>query len=672
MQKAYIKTYYGYGDNLWQYPFIVEAASKYELYLETYFPFLFDHLPIKFVQPKNKIKLDTCKKALDQYDNSFFVERPSDAEHLHFPYYLAEFRKKKDLVECFSETINPDDDILNETFPIKSEWEFEALKIYNEVLKPRTKLCIIRPPADRTDWKCPARVPDPKYFQYIIDKYKDKYTFITVGNKEIDRYVQDLQGIDRRFDNGEIPLTTLIALCKMSDLIVTYNCFFFPLGVKVKTNTLVIGGGYTDPRQYVDFKRMDLNHVRIVTPDPVCTCINLTHNCTKEIDFDVFEEVVENLIEGGEEVIRQKSIRKKNLLISRIRAYRCMNLYNNKHIRKYFNIFTIDHTSVSNYLKNRSMFRASYQFPSVGDICHPIMNEKVEEQVRLLCEKILTENKIDLVINAQPLHPLHTIMEAECKKRSIDTINYETFFDDKMVLDRTGSQYTESNDIREYVKKISIPSDFQIEYPKASRQVQPRTINRSAFFKRYSLREGDKHVVVLGQLNWDMSLKHSSNPDINGQEQFLRKLFESNPDTIFLFKNHPQYKSSRFIHEMNFVPSYKNVRIINESLETLFDNFECFVSFSSSCIMEGLIRGRKFATIGYHFCNDPELVFQLKTNEKFFDIYESLQRFVINQKLLSRYLYFVCNLYAVPMDSEQLFHRLSKTSKDYFLKGNDI
>lgn len=654
MKKACCKLYFGMGDCVNQVPFVKKLTQDYdEVYLQTYFPFLFSHLPnVKFVLPPQKTPLQTCQEQMKKYRHLYIDWiQTLGMDIIEFPYYLQEFRNGKTLVESFNSAVPVSDELLNEPLFVPKEDILRAKNLLSK-LDQGKKFCIVRPPANRKDWDCSARIPEAKYFQYIIDKYKDYFTFISIGNKKNDVFKGHLAKIDYRFENGELDLLLIVALTKCVDFILTYNCFLFPLGVKNYTKTLVLNGGFSDPWDYVDKKRMKLDHLQVVNPDPFEKSLNLTKPCNKNINYFDLDYAMSKLFGLG---------KKKNLLVSRIRHTRCSKLLQNPFIKDNFNLYTVDHTGLFDYKEKG--FVKSYQFPSVGNVCEPQMTEQLEKQIETLCKKIITDNKIDVVINAQPLHPYNVIMNKVCKEQKIDVFNYETFFDDKFVLDRVGSQYTTNNEINQFVEQIKIPENAVINFPKLSREKQPDFLNVQQVYSKYHLSFEKNYIVMFGQLLWDYSLQEKFLPQFSAKAWY-KKIFRENPETTFLFKIHPKINATH--PHMSFLSTHENVIIVNESLDTLFNAFDCFASFSSHCILEGLFQQKKFATGGYHYVNHPELVYQLTEEDKFKDLYNKLQDFNINDKLLQRYLYFICNLYTCDSTSYDIFKRLTLSSEEYF------
>lgn len=664
MKNIYIKSYYGFGDNIFLFPFVKEACKKYKkVYIQTFFPFIFESLPnVKFVKPEGARTLRTCQDSYHSYPNDYWSKLPNNIHQIKIPYYLTQFKVGQNLIQSFNEGIPIKSQKIDPTLYVNPEWLKAGRKILREINTTK-KICLIKAPSDRKDWRNAARVPKIEYFQHLIDKYKDEYYFISIGNKNIEITPKPLENIDKRYEYGELDLRTIIGLASLSDMIIAYNCFFFPLGMAVKTKTFVINGGYSNPEMYIDRTRTDLPHVSIINPDPVCICLDRKHNCYKEIDLEVLDKKFKALKNDLSYVPKVR--RKRNLLISRMRANRCVKIAENELISNNFNIFTIDHTSVRNYQVHK-LFRESYQFPSVGDICLPQVDNKKAIELHNYCKKILQSNHIEFVINSQPLHPYHTAMKNACKELNIPVINTETAFDDKWLFDWKGCQYTNGNEIYDYVNKISLTSDKAIDYPKTSRQDQPSTISKEKFFEKYKLDPNGEYIVFLGQLAWDMSIKQSVNSNTKTYKDYINLILKSNPKTTFIFKHHPLYNRSSRKNEIEFVKDYPNVVLVDESLETLFNIFDYFTSFSSTTIIEGLLRNKKFATMGFHYCNNDDLVLQLRIDDRATDLYKRLKEFKINQETKMRYLRFIFNYYTVDLSSKKLAYRLLLPSQEYF------
>jgi hypothetical protein len=70
--------------------------------------------------------------------------------------------------------------------------------------------------------------------------------------------------------------------------------------------------------------------------------------------------------------------------------------------------------------------------------------------------------------------------------------------------------------------------------------------------------------------------------------------------------------------------------------------------------------------MGFHFCNNDDLVYQLRKNGKENNLYSTLNKLQINKETLLKYIYFVCNYYTIRMESDKLLSRLTMPSEEYF------
>ena len=140
--------------------------------------------------------------------------------------------------------------------------------------------------------------------------------------------------------------------------------------------------------------------------------------------------------------------------------------------------------------------------------------------------------------------------------------------------------------------------------------------------------------------------------------EWLDALFRNNLKTFFLFKHHPLAKTEIPLQ------SYSNVQVIDENIASLWDTFNLFAAFSSTTIYEGMARGKKFATGGYHFCSG--LTLDVHTAEAAKNLMEQLQAYQIPQEAWLRRQLFLCNHYAIHIASPRLWDRMTMTSEQFF------
>jgi capsule polysaccharide export protein KpsC/LpsZ len=165
----------------------------------------------------------------------------------------------------------------------------------------------------------------------------------------------------------------------------------------------------------------------------------------------------------------------------------------------------------------------------------------------------------------------------------------------------------------------------------------------------------EEPIVVLGQVPHDMALVETPGLKYN---DWLDAMFRNNLDTFFLFKHHPLAKTTLPLE------NYSNVMVINENIASLWAAFDHFAAYSSTTIFEGMDRGKKFATGGYHFCSG--LTLQINTADGMKNLMEQLRAYEIPEEAWMRRQTFMCNHYSVPMSSPRLWDRMTMPSQKFF------
>jgi hypothetical protein len=261
---------------------------------------------------------------------------------------------------------------------------------------------------------------------------------------------------------------------------------------------------------------------------------------------------------------------------------------------------------------------------------------------------LFRSRKVSHVLVTQKLLWYSTVVEMVCASLRIPLTWCEAFFDDRIIMDRTGLQYCKDNDL----KFDSIGPMEPPLLPKSTREPQPGVTSVAEM--QAKVPESRDAVVVFGQTPYDMSLKER--PGI-GYLEWMDAMFRGNPDTRFLFKHHPLAKTPG-------IEKHSNVTAVNASLDSLFEAFELFASFSSTTIFEGMIRGRSFATGGYHFCSGLTLPVHNVVDAR--DLVRRLREYTFSADAWARRLFFICNRYTIPLNSPHLWERLNQPSKTFF------
>lgn len=641
-KSLWIDHYLGLGDQVNMRPFVIEATKRYErVYLTTPFPELYYKKPdnLYFTKPTTHLRLQ----------NKNIQKQPKDI-------WSAPIGNVKKIRPSYGKGLNILDELckailfeegtkLDYELPVNPEWVKKAEKILENV-STKKKICVVKYPALREEWRVETRLPKTEYIQLLIDKYKDEYFFISVADIEegVDEHCGELKGINLQLDTADIWAT--IGLVHLSDMVIAYPSFFLPLCIALKKRAFFLFGGYHAPENYLNW-RMDLERFGHVAPQPFCSCLKYRHDCNKDIDEDRIIEEFEKL--------RSK---KDDLLLVRLGGKRrdfYTQIAQNKYIKQKHNVSIVDVGGNSEeYSKNRGLFRNLFVWG---------------EKNNCLLIRFLKFHYNKIVVIAQKLHPTSTFLEKVCQENSIKYVWTEAFFDNKLIFDKTGLQYCPDNEIVRYVKKIKMRG--KINLPKSTRTPQTDVIGKKELFLKYGLSPEKKYIVMFGQTIFDMSLKHSLIPGVDNFQKYAGLIINNNPDVTFLYKNHPHYKgvfARRKRADVGFMNDYPNVIEVDENIQTLFNAFSYFTAFSSTTIFEGLIRNKKFATMGYHFCNNDKLVYQMKDTSATLNLYEKLKKFKISQQIKKRYLYFICNYYAISLGSKQLLDKLKLTPEEYYAR----
>lgn len=609
LESVFLEGYAGIGDNLWQRPFIKEMCKQFKtFYLHTYTPQMYWDIPnIKFVKPKyNTFKIH--QKNIVNTPGVWVDEAPAGIRQLKRPAYWVGFQWELSIAEQFADLWGVKSDY-NFYFPVKDEWVQQARKVLNRLDTKGKKICVMHFPTQREDWQCPARDPKPEYMQLIIDRYKDEYFFISLADLEHEYFTKAPRGVDKEFHHAELSLNEIIGLVKLSDMVVSGNCYLFAMGLSIGTKTFYIGGGCQDINLFIGDK-VNLPHLAWIQPEPFCNCLNQNHDCKKDIDKKKIIAKFEKL-----------KTRKKNILFYKVGPRYHVDILSNETLANKYNvdIKNVEIADLKGYIK---------------------------------------EHKIGLIITTN--YP-----PEEIKDLGIDYIFFEAFIGNYKVFDRRGFHFTPENEIKQYVDKVKM---LDINIPDYTKVKQPDDISAENFFKKYDLKPEDKYIVLLGQEMGDKSLIASKNPNVRDYREYIDKLLTSNPDITFIFKPHPVYFTIKkhLKPDIEFIEKYPNIVPVYESIHSLFKIFDKFTAFSSTTIFEGLMRNKKFASVGYHFCSDPRVVFELTDNEKFNDLYSNLGAFEIDKIARDRYINFMLNYYSMSLASERVIERIEKTTKEYY------
>ena len=298
---------YGFGDNLSQRPVIKDLAAKYDtVYLQTPIPEFYWDIPnVRFVYPAD---IDagtghrTPSKHLARLPREMFVPKPDGIpEQIGMTrtvrvgqrfFYEEQGRSVEvpapaEPVSVF-EGIRRGAGIPKERYsfmlPVKREWVQAAREVLGRLVLDGKKVCLVRPPTIRSEWKCGSRNPRAEYLQLIIDRYKSEYCFISIADIDGQDETLDgkLAGIDFELHAGNLPITTILGLLKIADTTITGPGMMLQAAVAVRAKAFAIFGGHAGP-DYVLDPGMGLENLEWIAPSPFCSCFLMDHDCNKTI-----------------------------------------------------------------------------------------------------------------------------------------------------------------------------------------------------------------------------------------------------------------------------------------------------------------------------------------------------------------------------------------------------
>jgi len=344
-------------------------------------------------------------------------------------------------------------------------------------------------------------------------------------------------------------------------------------------------------------------------------------------------------------------VTKPGLLLVRIFGHWSAQIAKNPEIAKNYETVALCWAGAHGY--DPSNFAGLYQGIDHGGPGAP-------EGIVALTREIIQKHNVRKCIILTPLYWFSNAVKEALDEAEVDTIWSEVFPDNRIILDRAGCQYTADNDI---VRHAPAFPDVPADPPKSTRFRQPDARTPAEIRAAAKIENGQPVVVVLGQVPGDHALLDTTGG--MNYYRWLHSIFTKNPNTAFLFKQHPAGKNNVNARTKN-IEMYHNVRIVDESIFSLFLAFDAFAAFSSTAIMEGVIQGKAFATGGHHFINHPDLCLRLSSPEDAENLYEKIRAFKSDDDLRKRWIAFLTRGYTMRPSSPLLSQRLAVSSGQFF------
>ncbi len=161
----------------------------------------------------------------------------------------------------------------------------------------------------------------------------------------------------------------------------------------------------------------------------------------------------------------------------------------------------------------------------------------------------------------------------------------ESYFD-RAFLDEVGCPYMADNEVIRYASQC-VPRE--VRRRQRSKFDQPEALSPAELHEL--LAPPEYTVVIYGQVPGDMALAETSGGMT--YEAWIDAIVRSNPETRFLFKHHPRARTE--------LATYPNlVEIGDYDTLSLLEAYPYAAAYSSTVIVEAVMRGAKVATGGHH------------------------------------------------------------------------
>lgn len=142
------------------------------------------------------------------------------------------------------------------------------------------------------------RNPRTEHTQFLIEKYKKEYYYISLAYTEEDEewFDGDLSGIDKELVRAEASLPIIFGLVELADMMIVHPSFFALLAIALKTKCFCIFGGSQEPEKLF-IEEMGLENFESIAPEPFCKDVDARSEYidNKEIPEERIIERFENL-----------------------------------------------------------------------------------------------------------------------------------------------------------------------------------------------------------------------------------------------------------------------------------------------------------------------------------------------------------------------------------------
>jgi len=167
---------------------------------------------------------------------------------------------------------------------LKDEWLMEADALLAR-LQPCKPVMIYRPLLRNARRRAvEARNPDPAAYAAVFAAIRERYHVISVAAAGVEEEIVHADAADTVFHCGELPVTTVAALCARAALVYTNPGMALVLAASLGVPVIGVFGGYEDAWNYSD--TVVYGPSLLLDPIRACRCMSDAHHCDKRMDVD--------------------------------------------------------------------------------------------------------------------------------------------------------------------------------------------------------------------------------------------------------------------------------------------------------------------------------------------------------------------------------------------------
>lgn|SRR5574341_586098 len=277
-ERLYIIGMDGLGDNIYQRPLVRMSAAKFNLWLRTPWPELYQDINVKCVPTPTNLRTQQKNQGLQP---STVWSAPPAHHHrvLQIRYGQAELASASIVKALESKWPGAD-----------GTYRMDLPDFGRSPITEMAPIAIVRPATLRKEWLAPARNPRPEYIQEAIDILNQR-GFYVVSIADCDGHQEwfdgpEPHGMDLKFHSGELTYRPLMALVQHCALVVGGVGWIVPAAIAANRALFVIFGGrgaHNGPDVIFD-PRMDTSRANWALPKNFCRCTEANHACDKHID----------------------------------------------------------------------------------------------------------------------------------------------------------------------------------------------------------------------------------------------------------------------------------------------------------------------------------------------------------------------------------------------------